>query len=156
MPHELSFDLLRLDVAIREALLRSRDRYLLTDAILEELAWAASCRNWDAPMVEAWAAAKSGSGNRLEIPKGPVSKAPAIDPLSPWAFAELGLRSGVLPGGGVFDERGWGTVDGQTVSLERYNGETRKLLREQAAAFPDGNLAKELARIEAERKRARL
>src|SRR6266542_2969328 len=156
MPRELSFDLLRLDVAVREALLQSRDRYLLTDAIVEELAWAAFYRNWDGAMVEAWAAAKSSNSDRLEIPKGPVSKAPSIDPLSPWAFAELGLRSGILPGGGVLDERGWGAIDGETVSLETYSREARKLLREHAAARPNGTLARELARLEAERRRARL
>src|SRR6266852_6655038 len=126
MPRELSFDLLRLDPSVREALLRSRDRYGLSEIVVERLAWAAFYRNWDSAMVEAWAAARSDNGDRLEIPEGPVGKPPAIDPLSPWAFAELGLRSGVLPGGGAFDDRGWGQVDGQTVSLKRYSRETRR------------------------------
>ena len=43
-------------------------------------------------MLESWAAAKSRQDERLEIPRGPVPRPPPIDPSSPWAFAELGLR----------------------------------------------------------------
>jgi hypothetical protein len=156
MPRELSFDLLRLDPAIREALLRLRDKYGLSDTVVEQLAWAAFYRHWDGAMLEAWAAAKSTSGDRLEIPHGPVRKAPAIDPLSPWAFTELGLRNGVLPGGAILDDDGWGDIGGRTVALSTYTRATRKLLRERAAANPDSTLAAQLRALEAERRRARL
>jgi|SRR5579859_1492980 len=79
----------------------------------------------------------------------------SVDPVSPVAFAELGLRSGILPGNCVLDEQGWGEIDGELVPLETYDRAARKLLREQAAANPDSALAKELRSLEARRGRAR-
>jgi hypothetical protein len=156
MSPELSLHLLRLDPAVREALARSREKYAVTEAIVEELAWAAFHRNWDGPMVEAWAAAKSANHERLKIPTGPVRKGPPIDPLSPWAFPELGLRSGVLPGSGVLDDEGWGEIGGRRVTLGTYARAARKLLRDRAAANPNSTLASELHALEADRRRARL
>ncbi len=155
MPSELSVDLPRLDLIVREALLRSREKYTLNDTSVVELAWAAHHRKWDVPMLESWAAAKGRAGGRLEIPRGPVPKPPPIDPLSPWAFAELGLRNGVLPGGGVLDDRGWGEIGGHSVGPATYGRAARKLLQERAAANPNGAFAKELRALEAQRRRAR-
>src|SRR5436190_23814234 len=125
MQRELSFDLLRLDPPVREALLRARNKYGLSDVIVEQLACAAFYRSWDGAMVDAWAAAKSSSRNRVEIPYGSLRKLPAVDPLSPWAFAELGLRNGVLPGGAVLDDAGWGEIGGRRVALGTYVRATR-------------------------------
>ncbi len=155
MPVELSVDLPPLDLTVREALLRSRDKFALSDVNITELAWAAFYRNWDAPMLESWVAAKRCEGNRIEIPRGPAPKPLPIDPLSPLAFAEFGLRNGILPGRGVLDQQGWAEVDGRAVSLGAYSRAARRLLREQAAANPNGALARELRALEAHRRRAR-
>jgi len=145
-----------LDSLLLESLRGIATRLELNDRTLMELACAAFHRNWDAAMLEAWARAKKSAGDRLRIPAGFEPSLAPIDPMSPWAYAELGLRNGVLPGGAVLGEGGWGEIDGQPVSGASFRRKAKQLIREHAARFPSGTLAKQLAALEAERWRARM
>jgi hypothetical protein len=156
MPTDQPLPLPPLDSSLLESLRRLASRLALNDRTLLELAWVAFYRNWEVAMLEAWARAKKSAGDRLPIPAGFEARLAPIDPMSAWAYAELGLRNGVLPGGAVFGEGGWGEIDGRPVSGPSFRSKTKHLVREHAARYPNGTLAKQLAALEAERRRARM
>src|SRR5258708_36223412 len=157
MPANSSQSLPPLGSSLLEALARLAQTLALSDNTVAELAWAAFYRKWDGVMLEAWARATKSLGDRARIPTGPMPGPKAIDARSPWAYAELGLQHGVLPGQAIFGEKGveqaW--LDDRPVSLKTYRRATEELLRDQAAVHPNGAFAKELAALDRERRRAR-
>src|SRR6266542_675409 len=104
MPTNQPLSLPPLDSSLIESLRGLAESLALSEHTVVELAWAAFHRNWDVAMLEAWARAKKSVGDGLRNPTGSERRLARIDAMSPWAYAELGLRNGVLPGRAVLGE----------------------------------------------------
>src|SRR5579859_8109410 len=148
-----------LDSSLRELLVRLGESLGLSDLTLAELGWAAFHRQWDAPMLEAWARAKKSFGESARVPKGRGRDPELIDPTNPWAIVELGTCHGLLPGQPETNEcgtvvRAW--LDNRPVLPAVFRKVTETLVREQAALYPNGKLANELRALDRSRRRARL
>ena len=81
-----------------------------------------------------------------------------VDPASPWACVLLGIRHAATPGEIVLGddgvERAW--VGGKSVPLGTYRREAERAVRELASQYPKGALARDLAALDAARRRARM
>ncbi len=158
MPTNLTQSLPPLDSSLRELLVRLADSLNLSDVTVAELGQAAFHRNWDAEMLKAWPKAKRAFGDRAPIPAGSIRQDIPMDPSNPWGLVELGTRHGVLPGQPVTNEMGvvvQAEMEGRVVSRDVFRRATEILLREQAAAFPNGTLAHDLAAFDEARRRLR-
>lgn len=146
-----------LDSRVRETLVRLQEGTRgVTDQLVHGLAWASFYRGWDAEIVESYGKAKA-AGARIVIPTGPRVEPPPIDPGSRWAYAMLGMRHGVTAGQAVVCgeevEQAW--LDERPVSLETYERASERYVREIAALYPDGALARELRALDERRRRLR-
>jgi len=76
-----------------------------------------------------------------------------VAPSDPSTYAALGIRHAVAPGQAEFDGAGiiraW--IDGRRVPVNAFCTATERSLREQATRYPDGPLARDLARLDAMR-----
>jgi hypothetical protein len=81
-----------------------------------------------------------------------------VDMASRWACVLIGIRHAATPGEIVLNddgvERAW--VDGRAMPLGAYRREAERAIRELARKYPNGALARDLARLDEARRRVRM
>jgi len=81
-----------------------------------------------------------------------------VNVASPWACVLIGIHHAATPGEIVLGddgvERAW--IDGRPVPLGTYRREAERAVRELASQYPKGALARDLAILDAARRRSRM